>query len=65
DVEEVEEKTPVESNKPQAQAKVAGENKSSGNMLSTIMLGVLGALTISGAAAAGVTVMRHRRLPRA
>ncbi|RIY25604.1 hypothetical protein CJI51_06375 [Bifidobacteriaceae bacterium WP021] len=65
ETEEVEEKTPVESNKPQAQASATAENKSSGNMLSNIMLGVLGVLTISGAAAAGVTVMRHRRLPRA
>ena len=65
ETEEVEEKTPVESNKPQAQASATAENKSSGNMLGTIMLGVLGVLTISGAAAAGVTVMRHRRLPRA
>ncbi|RIY16922.1 chromosome partitioning protein ParA, partial [Bifidobacteriaceae bacterium WP012] len=55
----------TESEKPQVQASATAENKSSGNMLSTIMLGVLGALTISGAAAAGVTFMRHRRLPKA
>ena len=53
------------SEKPKTQASATSENKSSGNMLSNIMLGVLGVLTISGAAAAGVTVMRHRRLPRA
>lgn len=53
------------SEKPKTQASATSENKSSGNMLSNIMLGVLGVLTISEAAAAGVTVMRHRRLPRA
>lgn len=66
DVEEVDEKiSDTVSEKPKTQASATSENKSSGNMLSTIMLGVFGALTISGAAAAGVTVMRHRRLPRA
>ena len=55
----------TESEKPQAQASATAENKSSGNMLSTIMLGVLGVLTISGASAAGVTFMRHRRAPKA
>lgn len=53
------------SENPKAQASATSESKSSGNMLSTIMLGALGVLTLTGAAAAGVTVMRHRRLPRA
>ena len=55
----------AENKKLKAQASATVETKPSDNAFTTLIWGALGALTITGAAAAGVTVMRHRRMPRA
>ncbi|KXA19114.1 hypothetical protein HMPREF3208_01238, partial [Gardnerella vaginalis] len=55
----------IESKKPKAQERASGENQSSGNGWGTLIWSVLGALTLTGAAATGMAVMRHRRNTRA